>query len=362
MTDPVALPTSFDQFAFRAGEPDCSAVIKQEFVDFQVDEELGFEPTGSGAHRLLRIRKQDMSTTEVARLLADILNTDRNQVGYSGMKDRRAVTSQWFSVPESGAQRLDESTLGEAGLDLLETRGNDRKLRIGSHRANRFRIRLRRLQGDRQDLVRRLNTLETSGVPNYFGPQRLGRGFSNVRQAQEYFNSFDELGGGANPGGKKLPRKTRSMLLSASRSFLFNRILSRRVAAGNWDRLLDGEVLNLDGTRRFFKADPADREVLGQRLAGMDIHPTGLLAGIVGGRDPYQASGAVAQLETAELAGFADLRRGLTLAGVQASRRALRLVPRELDVRFDGEDSLVLGFTLGAGGYATSVLRELVRS
>ncbi|MBT8145238.1 MAG: tRNA pseudouridine(13) synthase TruD, partial [Gammaproteobacteria bacterium] len=334
----------FDELAFAGGQPAGQARIKQRFEDFQVDEVLGFEPTGSGEHRYLKIRKQDMGTTQVASMLAERLGTDLSSIGYSGMKDRRAVCTQWFSVPDKAAQYLTASDLGSPFVELLETRNNDRKLKIGSHRANRFLLRLRAFSGDFDDLQARIEHVKAAGVPNYFGPQRLGRAMSNVTQAQDYFRTFDET-----REGIRLSRKKRSMLLSASRSYLFNVILSKRVTDSSWDRLLAGEVLNLDGTGRFFKAQ-SDQE-LQSRLAALDIHPTGLLAGKVRDGDPYTASEAVAKLEAAVLSAYPRLCAGLSALGVAAARRSLRLMPRNLEYKFDkNENSVLLSFMLPAGG------------
>lgn len=357
MTAPAVFPGDFSQFVCAHGEPLCTAVIKQEFEDFQVDEELGFEPAGVGDHLFLRVRKRDLGTSEAADCLAREVGAEPGAVGYSGMKDRRAVTSQWFSVPKKLGRGLKAGDLLGAGLELLEVRSNDRKLRLGSHRANRFRIRLRQLSVDPGALEARLERISTAGVPNYFGPQRLGRQLSNVCQAQDYYRGFDDI-----KGMPRLPRKKKSMLLSASRSFLFNVILSRRVTEASWDRMLPGEVFNLAGTKRLFKAKPTDdNAVLESRLGELDIHPTGLLAGKAEGKDPYLASDAVAALEVETLADFPELTEGLMRAGVQSSRRALRLVPKDLRVEFEDEETLVLSFTLGPGGYATALLREVVQ-
>ena len=351
------LLVDFAQLAYAGGQPDGRATIKQRFEDFQVDEVLGFEPTGSGEHLYLKIQKQDLGTTQVASLLAEHLGADPSAIGYSGMKDRRAVCTQWFSVPKKCAHNLTQAMLNSPDLQLLESQSNDRKLRIGSHRANRFKLRLRAFRGDKADLQGRLEWVKTRGVPNYFGPQRLGRGMSNVCQAQDYFRAFDE-----SKEGIRLSRKKRSMLLSASRSYLFNVILSRRVSDASWDKLLAGEVLNLDGTGRFFKAQADQEQELCGRLKALDIHPTGLLAGIIGAKDPYVASETVARLESEVLSDYPVLCDGLSTIGVSASRRALRLVPRDLEYMFDQkENSVLLSFVLPAGGYATALLRELVQ-
>jgi len=356
MSADLDLLVDFNQLAYVADPPALQAVIKEQFEDFQVDEVLGFQPAGFGEHRFLKVRKQDLSTTEAAGMLADWLGVSSRDVGYSGMKDRRGICTQWFSAPGSIAGELPAPGLITSGLEVLESCRNDRKLKIGSHKANEFRVRLRGVKGERNDLAQRIERVRSQGVPNYFGPQRLGRDLSNVRQAQETFRGFDEK-----RIGFSMPGKKRGMLLSAARSYLFNLILSRRVAEGTWDRLMEGEVLNLAGTGRFFKARPDEREELTRRMAELDVHPTGLLAGRVDSKDRYLASDRVAELESEVLAECPSLRDGLISQGVMASRRSLRLLPAGLEYAFEEQDSLLLSFSLGAGGYATALLRELVQ-
>jgi tRNA pseudouridine13 synthase len=151
------------------------------------------------------------------------------------------------------------------------------------------------------------------------------------------------------------------MLLSAARSALFNRVLARRVALGHWDAggadgALDGEVWMLDGSRSVFGPEPFD-DVLAQRLARFDIHPTGPLWG----QGELRSAGAVRLLELEALADAesARLRAGLEAAGLRQERRALRLRPDGLAWRWVAEDALELDFSLPPGAYATVVLAEL---
>ncbi len=347
----------FAELAYQTVKPPCTALIKQKIEDFQVDEVLGFEPSGSGEHLFLEVRKQNLATTEVARMLAMQLNANLADVGYAGMKDARAICTQWFSVPKKSARTLAREGLGSADLQLLQIQDNDRKLKIGSHRGNRFRIRLREFCGESADLEARISRAVDRGVPNYFGPQRLGRDLSNVFQAQEYFQSFDE-----DRVRVRLPRKKKSMLLSAGRGYLFNIILSRRVADSTWDQLLSGEVLNLDGTKRFFKALTGEERELQRRLEKLDIHPTGLLAGQIDSKSSYVAGDFVAELEAQILSNNPVLSAGLLAAGTGAGRRPLRLVPRNLDYAWENDSASVdMTFDLPAGGYATTLLRELVQ-
>jgi len=362
MTEPPGAEQAFrgmDSLAYVAGQPTGSAVLKQEFSDFKVDEDLGFEPSGSGEHVYLQLRKRDMSTTDVARRLAQAAGVSDRDVGYSGMKDRRGECSQWFSIRLEQSREDDLASLSSADLKLLRTERNHRKLRIGSHRANHFQVLLRNCKGNQQDFEQQLLLLKQRGVPNYFGPQRFGRQLSNLQQVQALF-----AGGGGDDAhrGKRGGRGRRGMLYSAARAYVFNELLSVRLAAGNWASYVPGDVLNLDGTNRYFRIAPEawDNE-LQQRLDSFDIHLSGPLAGIINPQDKYVTVALAADIERAVLEKHPRLVAGLRDQGLQAARRALRFRVLDLQWHWPTTNQLALQFTLPRGAYATSLLREVCK-
>jgi tRNA pseudouridine13 synthase len=325
------------------------ANLRSEPGDFFVEELPGFEPTGSGEHLLLTIEKRGMNTAFAAKRIAQWAGVGDVAIGYAGLKDRHAVTRQRFSVhlprrnaPDLDALRLDEPS-GEY-LHVLEHAWHARKLPRGALAGNRFVLVLRDVQGDTAAIDARLHAIAAHGVPNYFGEQRFGRGGDNIAAALAMF------------AGRRVAREQRSVLLSAARSELFNRVLAARVEAGCWDRPLDGEVWMLDGSRSVFGPQPFD-ETLAQRLAGFDIHPTGPLWGQGELRTQDEAAGLESKALATENAAL--LRAGLERAGLRQERRSLRLRPAALEWRWRDAGTLELGFSLPPGTYATSVLAEL---
>lgn len=319
------------------------AGFRQLTQDFQVEEELGFQLSGSGEHVWLKIEKTGLNTIDVARLIAEKTATRIQDIGYAGLKDRQAVTRQWFSV--KSAADLVEADLARPGINILEIQRNARKLRRGSHRGNAFRITLRNIAVDSSWIESVCGTLKTLGVPNYFGPQRFGHGGNNIARAEGLFN------------GKltKLPRFQRGIVLSAARSFLFNQVLAARVSEGSWDQYLPGDLMALAGSSSVFKAQEGD-QAIAQRLVTLDIHPTGPLWG----KGDLASAGQVKSLELGIIEKYAVLSRGLDAAGLKQERRALRLVPENLQIQPAGEEELVVEFSLPTGAFATSVLREMV--
>ncbi|RPE77156.1 tRNA pseudouridine13 synthase [Vulcaniibacterium tengchongense] len=316
--------------------------------DFFVEELPGFAASGSGEHLLLTVEKRGMNTAHAAERIAAWAGVPAAAIGYAGLKDRRALTRQRFSVhlpkrrlPDLGALAREH---GDERLRVLEHAWHARKLPRGALAGNRFALVLREVDGDRDLVEARLQAIAAHGVPNYFGEQRFGRGAGNVGQALAMF------------GGRRVRRDERALLLSAARSELFNRALAARVARGCWDRALDGEVWMLDGSRSVFGPVPHDAEIA-RRLAGFDIHPSGPLWG----RGELRSAGEAAALERAALADpdALALRAGLEAAGLKQERRALRLRPDGLRWHWPDARTLALEFALPPGAYATAVLAEL---
>ena len=324
------------------GLPPATGTLRVEPGDFRVEEELGFAPSGVGEHAFLTIEKCDANTEWVARRLAEAAGVPPMAVGYSGLKDRHAITRQSFSVQLPGRAHPDWAALEIPGVRVISATRHDRKLKRGVHRGNHFRIRVRNVRGARDDIERRLEIIGERGVPNYFGEQRFGRDAGNIERARAVF------------AGRRVPRAERSLAISAARSLVFNTVLAARVENGSWDRGLDGEVWMLAGTHSIFGPEPWTPE-LARRLAAFDIDPTGPLIG----EGELRSAGEVRALEQHAIDAHRDLAEGLAKAGLAQQRRALRLAAAGLRQEWEAEGSLVVEFRLPAGSFATVVLREL---
>ena len=325
------------------GDPQVSAVIRVQPEDFHVQEIPLIEPSGEGVHLWLELEKRNANTHWVAEQLAAASGAALRDVGFAGMKDRHAVTTQWFSVSMQESSNSDWKNWSIPDVNIIQAIHHPRKLKRGALKGNSFKIVLRQLDGDIAGLEQRLEFISSQGVPNYFGPQRFGFNGANVERGIHWLRN-----------GGRLSRSKRSIYISAVRSFLFNQLLSRRVADTSWNRILDGEIAMLDGSRSLFTCDMPDAELDG-RCNEFDIHPTGPLPGS-GGMGPVGQAG---NLETEVLEEYAKIVEILRKAGARADRRALRLSAGGLHWNLNG-DSLTLRFELGTGGYATSLLSELV--
>lgn len=321
-----------------------TAVLKATAEDFQVDEVLDIPLSGDGEHLWLWVEKRGLNTEEAARRLAKAAGVPLRTVSYAGLKDRQALTRQWFSLQLPGKADPDMSAAENDSLKILDSKRHKRKLQRGAHAANGFTLRLTQLQADKPRLDERLESISQHGIPNYFGAQRFGYEGGNLGEARHYAER------------QALPeqRNVRSRLLSTARSYVFNEVLAVRVADGSWQRAQVGDLLAFTDSRSFFPAGEA--ECSDPRLAILDLHPTGPQWGE--GDSP--AGGATAELENAIAAREASLCRWLIKAGMEHERRILRLPIGRLTWHYPEPDILQLEFVLPAGCFATALVRELV--
>lgn len=331
-----------DPLLFPYGSPLVRGLIKQHPRDFEVVEQLGFEPSGEGEHLFLEIEKTGLTTAQLVDRIARDYALHPRAIGYSGLKDKNAVTTQWLSLHLPGRATPAPGMAGD-GYRVLRARRNRGKLRRGVHRANFFRVTLREVEALPQATREQIAALRTGGMANYFGPQRFGRARDNVEQA------LTQL------GARRLPPRKRSLLISALRSHLFNQVLSRRIAAGYWSEPLDGDVFMLRGSHSIFSEPPTAG--LRRRFAELDIAATASLYG----DGPERLGGEALRIERRVLDENREITACLDRLRVKRQMRALRVVPESFEYDYDaGARRLRLQLRLPAGSYLTSLLEHFV--
>ena len=330
-------------WAFAYGSPLGRVNIRQTPEDFQVTEHLAFEPSGEGEHVFLFIEKRHENTAYIARLLARLAGVRQRDVSYAGLKDRHALTRQWFSVWLPKKAEPDWTHLNSSTRHILKTLRHTRKLKRGALKENHFQLTLRNWIMPHDALEQRLAQIKAFGVPNYFGEQRFGHAGQNVNKALCLFQ------------GQKASPEQSSLYLSAARSYLFNEILAYRVAEKIWQTAISGDVYMLEGSNSCFKAEAID-EAINARLATGDIHPTGSLWG----KGKSAISHHALAIEERIIEKHAKLAAGLIAHNLERSHRALRVRVADLIWSFTDEKTVNLTFHLPAGSYATAVLRECV--
>jgi len=334
-----------------------TAVIRRTPTDFVVEELAAYEASGQGEHLFVTIRKTGRTTIDVVRELARGLDIDDRGAGYAGLKDRHAVTTQTLSMPFPIARDPGEAlaAISIEGVEILEVKRHDNKLKPGHLLGNRFRLTLRDCAPDRvAEICRGFEELAKTGVPNSYGPQRFGRDGDNPQRALEWLS-----------GKSRGPRdkRTQRLWFSALQSLMFNRLLEQREGDGTWSTVLGGDLAKKHDSGGLFIVpeagaehdDAVARAGLGQ------ISATGPMFGA----KMRWPEGAVADMERAvvdSIAGGIERFQALRHLG-QGTRRTLRIMPSELNIRppQGSEDGIALSFVLPKGGYATTVLGRVCR-
>jgi len=388
--------------------PGTGGELKRSPEDFRVDEVPLYLPCGEGEHLYLRVWKRGIATFEAVRRIASALRVDERSVSYAGLKDARAITTQWICVPGAAEERAKD--LSVPGLAVLEAKRHTNKLRLGHLRGNRFSLVVRDApQGALERAEPIVDLLVRRGAPNYFGEQRFGtRGQGHLcgeaivrrdyeafvrhlvggppglerdprlHEAREHFNAgrvqeaYDAMPmkhrtekkclhallrfGDAERAYFSIPKRMRQMYLASFQSDLFNRVLDRRI--GDLDRVQAGDWAYLHRNGALFRVD--DPAVEAPRCTAFEISPSGP---IIGTSTPAAEGepGAVERevLREANLDGVdLDIGGGLRMNG---ERRPLRMPLREVALAPVDETSYRIEFHLPSGCFATSVMREVVK-
>ncbi len=321
--------------------PKQTALLKAECADFVVKEQLGYDMSSDGEFVTVKVRKTDCNTLFVGEQLAKFAGISARNMSYAGLKDRKAVTEQWFSLQMPGQPTPDFSQFSLEGVEILEITRHQRKIRIGSLQGNHFEILLRNAE-ETDELKVQLDFLAKNGFPNYFTEQRFGRDGNNLTQALRWANG--EI--------KVKDRNKRSFYLSAARSEIFNLIVSKRMELNLAQQILVGDVLQLNGSHSWFVVDESeDLAQLQQRLAQQDVLLTAPLIG--------EEEKSAVDFENEIFAQHQALFDLMRQERMKAARRPILMQPQQFQWQFE-PNGLRLQFALPAGSYATALIRELV--
>ncbi|MFT3881460.1 MAG: tRNA pseudouridine(13) synthase TruD [Gemmatales bacterium] len=324
--------------------PGIGGTLKERLEDFIVEEIPAYEPSEAGEHLYLWIEKRDMGAEYFQRQIAQRLNIPTGEIGTAGMKDRRAVTRQWVSVPVRCEPQL--AQLDGEGLAVLKVTKHGNKLRPGHLRGNRFEIVLRNVTST-DGLPTCIEMIQQQGLPNYYGTQRFGRDHETLR-----------IGWAMLHGERvKVGHFLRKLALSAVQSALFNRYVSQRLQDGFFRQTLNGDVMGKwPGGGMFVSNDPVTEQ---GRFDQREIVHMGPMFG----SRMRAAEGEAHQREMKLLEDYQLTLDHFHAGGklLEGTRRHNLIYVEEL--QWTAQDSAVtLKFTLPAGSYATVLLAELMKT
>ena len=326
---------------YLLGKPQQAGRLKAEFADFIVREELGYPLAGEGEFVAVKVRKTNANTLFVGEQLAKFVGISAKNMSYAGLKDRHAVTEQWFCLHLAGKETPDFSAFECEGVEILEVTRHNRKIRTGALEGNYFELLLRDVE-ETDELKQRLNQLQAVGFPNYFTEQRFGRDGHNLIQALRWAKGEIQV----------KDRKKRSFYLSAARSEVFNLVVSERLKQGVANRVLPNDIVQLSGSHSWFVADEKeDLDVLQLRLEQGDLQLTAPLIG--------ETAQPACSLENDIVQQHQDIVNLMKQERLKPARRPLLMKPKDFNWQFE-ETGLRLKFYLPAGSYATALVRELV--
>ncbi len=323
-----------------------SGIMRSTPEDFQVTEINDIDLSGLGEHLWLYVQKISCNTDWVAKSLSNICQVPRRQVGFAGLKDRHAVTKQWFSIQLAKVSDIDKinSALPD-GVTVHKSGKHSRKIKTGQLDANQFEIIIREINGDKAQIEANIAFILENGVPNYFGPQRFGHDMGNIQKCQDWFSGSYKVNS----------RNLKSLLISTARSHIFNCIVAKRIKDNHWNKTIQGDILQLNKSHSWFPLSDATPEEISKRLKEFDIHITAAMFG----ENLVQSSGLCADLENYIAEQFPIYHQGFKKFRLKQDRRAMRIYP--IDFKYEWiNENLLLNFKLLPGAYATGILREIL--
>lgn len=315
-------------------------ILNFRFVQNEEDfivEEQPIKFSGNGSFLILKIKKTNCDTWELIDRLAKFLGVYSNEIGYAGLKDKRATTTQYISIPKKYSKEI--KFYKHKKIEILETYLHNEKLNIGDLEGNRFKINLHDVEiSDINHIQKIIKIISKSGIPNYFGYQRFGK------EVVENFEKAKAL-----VYGEELvkDRKLAKMLISAYQSSFFNAWLVERLNLNKEEfQLLDGDVfLDLQKDKLFTPKNIT--EIIRNDFKNSKIVPTGLLPG----RKVFKSIGEALKIEEK----YDDI-----YIQEKGYRREAIVFPKNINCKYDASKKICsLDFVLPKGSYATVLVEYL---
>ncbi len=302
--------------------PALGGEIKQTADEFTVEEIPSYLPSGSGQHFYLKIKRQNMNTDDVIKVLKNLFAIPEKEIGKAGLKDRNATTIQTFSLSLGANFPIEtiKSTIAkDARLELLSVDRHINKIKTGHLKGNRFWITINDINPDLQAIEKIVEQIN-KGIPNFFGEQRFGSKGDNAARGLRILK-----------GEKEMNHHMEKLMLSALQSELFNQYLVKRLNQGQLFEKLEGDVVIY-------------QEATGPLFGDKMLLPSGA---------PSEWEKQVLQENNLTLEDFSHPL-------IPGGRRAIVLIPEELKFELK-ERQLFLSFILPKGAYATQITREFTK-
>jgi len=309
--------------------------FEQNQEDFIVDE-IGLEWKKNGNYTILHIKKVELTTWDMVAAFAAFLNINAEKIGYAGLKDKHATTTQYISIESRYEKELKK--FKHPQIKIIGWSRHTHAIRMGDLLGNRFRINLFEVNQIQAGQIEKLaRKSEKLGLPNYFGYQRFGREGDAIVQAKEMIEGEITIE----------DAKLKKFLISVYQSEKFNdwlaeRVMMSREQNGGKFLLLEGDLYQDANGKLFTPKTPQQKDFEARKVV-----PTGLLCG----RGVYRSRGIAGEIEAKYDDGFL-YEKGL--------RREAVIFPKDIELNYDNKfDKMNIAFTLPKGSYATIFLENI---
>ncbi|MCD6433940.1 MAG: tRNA pseudouridine(13) synthase TruD [Sulfurimonas sp.] len=308
----------------------------QNPTDFVVDEIGLGEFKGRGNFLVIHVKKVEMTTWDMIAVFAEFLNTTAQKIGYAGLKDKHATTTQYISVDVRYEKALKK--FKHSQIKIVKTFKHDKNIRMGDLAGNRFSINLHFVDNIEAGRIEKIaRKIGKNGLPNYFGYQRFGRDGDSIKQANEMIKGDLFIN----------DSKVKKFLISIYQSTFFNEWLRERVVQSRETndgkfQLLNGDVYISDSAKLSTPKIIPLRDYESRKLI-----PTGLLCG----RDVFRARDEARVIEEKYDDEFLQEK---------GYRREALIFPKAIECRYDKKQTFLnISFTLPKGSYATVFLEAI---
>jgi len=412
---------------FITGTPGVGGRLRDEPEDFVVDEISRPPPeVPNGKFTAATIRLRNWETNRFVRQMSRRLGISSKRVRFAGVKDKRAITTQLFTI-EAHVDSI--RGLRMADVEVLSVLPTDRHLTLGMLAANRFRITTSGIDVDEAEARDRVASImaeaeEAGGFPNFYGLQRFGvqrpvshlvgerlvrddvegavwtylvhpghgevegslqarRHLEETRDTRQGLREFPKNLGNErnmlehllhNPGDhegaiRRLPFNLQLMFVHAFQGLIFNRVLSERMRRGiSVVEPIEGDVVvPVDERGNPHHDRPVAVTERNLVKVGWQVgRGHAVVTGAVPGTQSPLAKGEMGEIEASVMEEMDIARGDFRIVGMtELTTPGIR---RELAIANAGPewdvegDRVTLAFKLQKGCYATCVMRELMKA
>jgi len=400
--------------------------LRKKSEDFNVEEVVSIpgrshwiwmQDSSNGKHQIVKIKAKNWDTHVLIKELSRKLNIGQKSIGFAGTKDKRAITTQHFSVKTS-MENLSSVDLENIELEFLHS--SVKPIRLGNLVGNKFKIKV--TNSSNRDHINDIFSELDGFFPNYFGVQRFGavrpithivgekivqgnyegavldyltlgspnyaghEGREYLLETKDFTKSLEKfpshmlferqlLGHLSRNKGDytgailQLPESLSKMLVHGYQSLIFNKVLDMRIKEGMdaclpqiGDYIMPADGYGGPDQRVTIEVTERNQSKLSKRCR----EGKAWVAGLLPGANSKFSKGRQGELEKEVMDDFGvkfgdfiiDDIHELSSYGMY---RPLFQKYNDIEVDYNSEDP-IFSFWLHKGTYATSFLREIMKS